>query len=303
MMRRLDAACQLRPRYGALPLIRKLTDSRKLPIGGPDAPTGPLFGAKCLDMGRHIREADDCLLRIPDGERATHERTLDQESIAYQPLSSFQVWKQAPIRDVHRKQLPRIFQQETFNRSRWLLTTGIYTLACLATSSLLGALLSSVGFLLHQASASASLATPVFAGGSVLVGMLAITYTFGDAGLIRLPRPSLMRAVPVTWWRWWSPYGAALGLGVTTYIEFGAFYILCLWYVLKGEPAYGAVLMGTYGLARALVLLPLSWCAYRDGGNSQTYFSRLVNQLGNAKLVVAVVLILFGTYILFSTVL
>jgi hypothetical protein len=199
--------------------------------------------------------------------------------------------------------------QETFNRSRWLLATGIYTLACLATSSLLGALLSSVGFLLHQASAGASLATPVFAGGSVLVGMLAIAYAFGDAGLIRLPRPSVIRAVPVTWWRWWSPYwaalayGAALGLGVTTYIEFGAFYILCLWCVLKGELAYGAVLMGTYGLARALVLPPLSWCAYRDGGNSQTYFSRLVNQLGNAKLVVAVALILFGTYILLSTVL
>src|SRR5260370_40270056 len=83
MMRRLDATCQLRPRYGTLPLIRKLTDSRKLPIGRPDAPPGPFGGAKRLDMGRHIREADDGLLRIPDGERATHESTLDQEGIAY----------------------------------------------------------------------------------------------------------------------------------------------------------------------------------------------------------------------------
>src|SRR5712692_740422 len=113
MMRRLDATCQLRPRYGTLPLIRKLTDSRKLPIGRPDAPTGPFGGAKRLDMGRHIREADDGLLRIPDGERATHERTLDQEGIAYQPRSSFQVWKQASIRDVHRKKLPGVFQMES----------------------------------------------------------------------------------------------------------------------------------------------------------------------------------------------
>jgi hypothetical protein len=199
--------------------------------------------------------------------------------------------------------------QETFKRGRWLLATGIYTLACLVTSSLLGILLSAIGFLLHQASVSSSLSTPVFAGRYMVIGVLAIAYAFSDAGLIRLPRPSVMRAVPVTWWRWWRPYGAALaygaalGFGITTYIEFGAFYILCLWCVLKGEFVYGAVLMGTYGLARALVLPPLSCCAFREGGNSQVYFTKLANQLGNAKLTVAIALIVFGTYILLSTVL
>lgn len=196
--------------------------------------------------------------------------------------------------------------QETFRRRRWFIAIGLYTIACLGTSSLLGAFLSSIGGFLHHMSCSAATCTSVYAGGPILVGVLAIAYAFSDAGLIHLPRPSVMAAVPVTWWRWWRPYGAALaygaalGLGVTTRIEFGAFYILCLWCVLKGEIWYGVVLMGTYGIARALMLPSISCYIYWSGADSQIYFTKLVNQLGNAKVIVAAALVLFGTMLLVS---
>ncbi len=199
--------------------------------------------------------------------------------------------------------------QETFERKCWLIAIGLYTIACLATSSLLGALLSSGGLLLRRLSDSSALYTPAFAGGSLLIGILAVAYAISDAGFLRLPRPSVMEAVPVTWWRWWRPYGAslaygaALGLGFTTRIEFGSFYILCLWCLLKGELLYGTLLMGTYGLVRAFVLLPVSCYAYREGADSRLFLAKFTSQRGNTKIIVAVVLILFGTALLTSTML
>ncbi|MHB8599986.1 MAG: hypothetical protein ACYDER_24650 [Ktedonobacteraceae bacterium] len=198
--------------------------------------------------------------------------------------------------------------QETSARVRWITTICLYTLACLGTSSLLGGALGSGGLLLHRKSCTATFCPPVFTGGSLLVGILAIAYAISDVGLIRLPRPTVMDAVPVTWWRWWRPYGAALaygaalGLGVTTRIEFGSFYILCMWCILKGNPFYGLLLMGTYGLVRALVVLPLSCFVYRKGCDSRMVFAKLFEFLGETKIIVAVALIFFGTTLLVSTI-
>ena len=85
-------------------------------------------------------------------------------------------------------------------------------------------------------------ARPFPHAGAWLIGLLALAYAVSDVGLLRLPRPNLTQAVPITWWRRWQPYGAALaygsalGLGVMTRIPFGAFYVLCTWCVLKGDP-------------------------------------------------------------------
>ena len=110
-----------------------------------------------------------------------------------------------------------------------------------------------------------------------------------------------MRAVPVTWWRRWQPYGAALaygaalGLGLTTRIHFGAFYVVCALAVLGGEPGYGALLMGTYGAARALVLFPASWGAYRHRGAVAEWLATSpCFDLGRAQRAVAVALAAFG---------
>jgi hypothetical protein len=119
-----------------------------------------------------------------------------------------------------------------------------------------------------------------------------------------------MHAVPVTWWRLWRPYGAALaygaalGLGLTTRIHIGAFYVLCALAVLQGEPGRGALLLGTYGAARALVLVPASWGAYRHRGavaewlTTSPYFD-----LGRARRGMAIVLAAFGAQTVITAIL
>src|SRR5438552_2517533 len=156
-----------------------------------------------------------------------------------------------------------ILVQEPLNTRCWFFATSLYTLACISTSILLGVSLSGFGLLVHSfiniVGQHVLLRTSIEYS---LLGWLAIAYAFSDSGFFRLPRPRLMKAVPVMWWRWWRPYGgalaygAALGLGVTTQIQFGAFYILCIWCILKGNLLYGAILIGLYGAARALVLFP-----------------------------------------------
>src|SRR5579872_2939938 len=155
--------------------------------------------------------------------------------------------------------------QETSTRWRWLLSASIYTIACLGTAMLLGATLGALGHLIGGIIGGAHIYAMFPHVGAWIIGLLAIAYSLSDLGLLRMPRPILSKAVPITWWRRWGPYGsalaygAALGLGIMTRVPFGAFYVLCTWCVLQGNVAYGALLMGTYGVMRALVLFPVSW--------------------------------------------
>ena len=204
--------------------------------------------------------------------------------------------------------------QETSHRSRWVLASSLYTAGCISTSLLLGAGLGGLGQGARQAvcaTAGAGCVKPStwMAGGAALVGILAFAYAAADIGLIHLPRPYVMAAVPVTWWRRWRPYGgalaygAALGLGFTTRIQFGAFYVICAWCVVRGEIGYGALVMGTYGTARALAMFPVSWGVYRDGSAaSDRRIDDLLTRIWQARAVIAVVLAVFGTQaILYAT--
>jgi len=199
--------------------------------------------------------------------------------------------------------------QETSDRWRWLLSASIYTIACLGTSMLLGATLGALGHLLGGLVHSASVFAAFPYIGAWIIGLLAIAYAVSDLGWLRLPRPILSKAVPITWWRRWGPYGsalaygAALGIGVMTRIPFGAFYVLCTWCVLKGDPIYGALLMGTYGAARALVIFPASWGLYRHRTAITEWLTSPLFNLWRAQRVLAIALIVFGTLVLMSAVL
>jgi hypothetical protein len=192
------------------------------------------------------------------------------------------------------------------HRCRWLTATSLYVLACSTTSALLGIFFSVIGQALRQlvgrTSASALLSTI----GLFLIGLVALAYAWSDIGMIKMPRPRLMHAVPVTWWRRWQPYGAsvaygaALGLGITTQIQFGAFYVLCLWCIGKGNLVYGAVLMGTYGVTRSLTLFPASWGIYQRCSNSSLAIKKILASQGTAKLLTATLLIIFGAQVLSS---
>jgi len=199
--------------------------------------------------------------------------------------------------------------QETSNRWRWLLSASLYTIACLGTAMLLGVTLGTLGHFmrgwLHGAVAYAAFPH----AGAWLIGLLALAYAASDVGLLWMPRPTLRQAVPITWWRWWRPYGAALaygaalGIGVMTRIPFGAFYVLCAWCVLKGDPIYGVLLMGTYGAVRALVIFLASWGLYCHRTAITEWFSSPIFNLWRAQRILAVALIMFGTLVLASAVL
>ncbi|HLX56639.1 MAG TPA: hypothetical protein VKR83_06420 [Ktedonobacteraceae bacterium] len=198
--------------------------------------------------------------------------------------------------------------QETSNRFRWLLSASLYTVACLGTAMLLGAILSVLGHFIRTWFHGAAVYASFSLAGAWLVGLLAIAYALSDVGLLRLPRPTLRQAVPITWWRWWRPYGAALaygaalGLGVMTRIPFGAFYVLCVWCFLKGDATYGALLMGTYGALRALVIFPASWGLYCHRTAIIEWLSSPLFSQWRAQRVLAVALIVFGTLVLVSAV-
>src|ERR1700686_2532885 len=108
------------------------------------------------------------------------------------------------------------------DRCHWVTVTSIYIIACSTTSVLLGLLLSAVGQVIHYLTVRIYVGILPSTSGLLLVGIVALAYALSDIGMIKLPRPRLMHAVPVTWWRWWKPYGAALaygaalGMGVTT---------------------------------------------------------------------------------------
>jgi hypothetical protein len=208
--------------------------------------------------------------------------------------------------------------QVTSNRRRWVLAASLYTLGCGSTAVLLGAFLGGIGALARHAVCGTwdCAAHPAVSAASVgIVGLVAVAYACSDAGYLHLPRPVLFNAVPVTWWRRWQPYGAALaygaalGLGVTTRIPFGAFYALCAWCLLRGDVAYGMVLFGIYGLARALTLIPASYAVYRrrqgeqfDQKASVRRCVRLVERASDARVILAVLLIAFGLQLIVSSV-
>src|SRR5947209_18140984 len=96
--------------------------------------------------------------------------------------------------------------QETSQRGRWLLSASLYTISCITTAMLLGTVLGTVGHLIQGWIHSALFPY----AGVLLIGLLALAYAVSDVGLLWLPRPILREAVPITWWRWWRPYGAAI---------------------------------------------------------------------------------------------
>ena len=194
--------------------------------------------------------------------------------------------------------------EEASDRRRWPLATGLYIAACLSTAALLGAGLGAIGHLAHGLACPGTDCTWFPSAGAWLVGTLAMAYAAADLGLVRLPRPTLAHAVPVTWWQRWPPsaaafaYGGALGLGLTTRIHFGAFYVLCALAFLHGDPGCGALLLGTYGAARALVLVPASWGAYRHRGAVAEWLATSpCFDLGRARHGVAVALAAFGSQV------
>jgi sulfite exporter TauE/SafE len=196
--------------------------------------------------------------------------------------------------------------QETSSRWRWLLSVSLYSVACTGASLVLGALLGSAGRALGTIAAALGVRAPFPSAGDWLVGLLALAYAASDLGAFPLPHPSLRYSVPITWWRRWRPYGAALaygaslGFGVMTIIPFGAFYAVCAWCIVRGDPLIGALVMAGYGAARALVMFPASWGVYRHRAQLVEWLSGPLFDLERAQHWLAAASLAFGVALILA---
>jgi hypothetical protein len=191
--------------------------------------------------------------------------------------------------------------QETRTFRTWLLAASLYTAACTTTAVLLGFALSVLGHGGTQVLAHSGLFDLRLVEG-LLISSCAVAYALSDVGVIRLPRPTFLRAVPASWWRRWAPFGAAvaygatLGLGVTTRIRLGGTYVILLLALVSQSPLQGALLVGAYGLSRGFSIFPGSLAVYRSRF-SAPHFDSAWLRWEPAELFAAAVLLMVGVEI------
>lgn len=135
-------------------------------------------------------------------------------------------------------------------RRTWLSATASHMLGSALSGSFLGFILGAVGLAI-------GLERWIPLTTWVLVFVL-LFCGLRDAGIVKWRLPSLRRQTPA-----WCPrvlgmcwgafaWGVDLGQGWTTLISFAGYYVLVLWAVLNASPIQGVLLLGAYGLGRAL---------------------------------------------------
>jgi hypothetical protein len=98
-----------------------------------------------------------------------------------------------------------------------------------------------------------------------ILGTLSLTFILREFGWMRFPVPQMDRQTNKTWRSRFGPESAAwwwgldLGSGLTTLVTFSGYWLLVLATLFKGEVIYGGLVIGLYGLGRALsvILVPL----------------------------------------------
>ena len=156
--------------------------------------------------------------------------------------------------------------------------------------------------LLSEKSARMSFAVGLYSA----LGLLAIAYALGEAGVLRLPSLTARITGPNLPDQE-KPYRRALVLGGTFGGGLGigcpmpTYYILLGWVVAAGNPLFGAALLGVYGLGRlvpavALGALITAGMERRKVSQGLTSFRERTSGLSNAVLVVmgAYLVVLFG---------
>lgn len=182
--------------------------------------------------------------------------------------------------------------QEASSRGKGVVALVLYLTGSIVAGSAFGATLGLAGRALTEGTHGGRM-PPV---ATFAIALLALGYSFSDLGLLRLPRPRALPAVPATWWRRWGPYrasvayGLTLGVGVSTRIPFGGFYVICAWAVASGSVPFGAAVFGAYGLARGIALC-LAACALRRSADFSTLLtSRWLSQSAARDMLVGMTL-------------
>lgn len=154
---------------------------------------------------------------------------------------------------------------------RWWLTTAAYITASAAAGALLGGALGGLGALLLP-----------WAGGTTALALFALVGAGGlmlDTGVARLRVPGPRRQVNEDWlnryrgWVYGAGFGAQLGAAFTTIVMVSAVYLVFAAAALTADATAGALLGGTFGLARALPLLAVARVG--DGGALRSFMARM----------------------------
>jgi len=94
--------------------------------------------------------------------------------------------------------------------------------------------------------------------GTLLGAAVLLVCALWDVGVLRWRPPTLRRQTPKWVLCYYGPawggfvWGLDLGQGWTTRVEFAGYYGLAAWAVLTASPCYGALVVGAFGLGRAL---------------------------------------------------
>lgn len=140
--------------------------------------------------------------------------------------------------------------QGAHGRIRWFSTLVAYTLGSTLAGAVVGTLFGLLGGLLN---------VPLHLG-IVILASYATLLMLGELGLIRLPSFRFYRQTRKEWFYAYGPLAAAflwgldLGTGLTTVRVFASFWLLPAAAFLLAEPLSGALIMGSYGLGRALMV-------------------------------------------------
>ena len=136
-------------------------------------------------------------------------------------------------------------------QARWIRGAALHVLGATITAALFGAALGAVGSLLGA---------PWGRAGAIGVGVVALGYALGELPRLTVAVPQLRRQVP-DWWRtYFGPsvasflYGAGLGVGFLTFLAHGTLVVVAAAALAIGDPAWGAVIIGAFGLARGAAI-------------------------------------------------
>jgi hypothetical protein len=158
-----------------------------------------------------------------------------------------------------------------------------------------GASLGLIGGLLFGASPSRA---------ALAAGGVAAVYSLRESGLVKVPAPQSRRQVPNAWrWRYRPEvasalYGGALGVGVATPIAITSFYVLPIYALFSGSVFISALVLGAYGLGRAVPLVPLRADLSRSGETLEQLLPALLEHKPVVSYLNALILALIGPYLI-----
>jgi hypothetical protein len=135
------------------------------------------------------------------------------------------------------------------DKPRWFRNVVGFTLAGLATSSLVGAVLGYVGAALGAGRTGAA--------GAIAALAVACLAAIRELGWIRIPLPQARRQTAGGWMHRGSGvaavlWGLDLGLFATTWLTFAGAWLIPVLALLSGSAGFGAAVFGAYWIGRAM---------------------------------------------------